>query len=157
MYTNTHKNIHIYTHKHSHVHKEYVHTYTQTQTNTIYMYIIQQNSHKHTSSIICFSFNSLSFSEAIFVASSWFCFNCINFSYMSSIWKFNLWILLWSKFCSLTLKPANFYNIYKHVKCTLIIILKVNYVCVLCAYYKLWAKHIPKNISLFVQETKAYK
>ena len=48
---------------------------------------------------------------------------------------------------SLTLKPANFYNIEKHINLT-----HINFeskLCMLCAYYRLWANPIPKNIGSF--------
>ena len=48
--------------------------------------------------------------------------------------------------CLLTLKPASFYNFEKHVNRTLIFESKP---CVLCAYYRLWAKRIPKNKGSF--------
>ena len=56
--------------------------------------------------------------------------------------------------CLLTLKPASFYNIEKHVNCTLI--LKVNHVC--CTHITDCGLNAYQRIKApFTHETKAYK
>ena len=54
----------------------------------------------------------------------------------------------------LILKPINFYNTEKHIKCTLI--LKVNYTC--CVHITDFGLIVYQRIlTLFIHETKAYK
>ena len=59
---------------------------------------------------------------------------------------YSIHLVILSIMVYLTLKSASFYNIEKHLSKP----------CMLCAYYRLWANHVPKNTGSFYTQNVLY-